>query len=526
MKNKLLFSILTIIFIGSCTYRYYVNHNFRQFYTDMNEAIHMDTTQVDFFKIHLKNGDVSVMDQWQLNEAQDSLFGNGKLYDFNRSELHEGQLIFPVENIAIIETNQLKEIKSKDKERLSNLAILTGVNALVDILCLSNPKACFGSCPTFYLDGQQHFHSANAEGFSNSIAPSLEEKDIDALVFSTSATEFNLTMKNEAMETHVVNEVAVLAVPKKINEMVFQDEKGHFYNCGKLIPCKNAIVQNVSIKSKINKIDDLEYYSKTDAVNLAAKEKIFLEFDEVPQTDIGLVVNFRQTLVTTFLLYSALSYMGDEVGDYFAKLENNQLISDRIKNPYERLGDIDLFFWDDKKNEWILFDQIYETGPIATNLIISPIKDFQPTNKKLKIKIELAKGLWRLDYIGLTDIDKKSTPHIARPNKLEVVTGEAYTLDPVLSDDEKYINTMPGDEFKFTFNLPALEDDYNYELFVSSKGYYLEWIRSDWLKRKDKSKLKNMLLGNDATWRELAEEFKSMEHEMEEVFWNSKYAIQ
>jgi len=66
-------------------------------------------------------------------------------------------------------------------------------------------------------------HGANAEGFSNAISPSLEYSDIDALQHSTTKERFQLTMKNEAFETHMINELALHAIPKHRKEKVFHD---------------------------------------------------------------------------------------------------------------------------------------------------------------------------------------------------------------------------------------------------------------------------------------------------------------
>jgi hypothetical protein len=55
--------------------------------------------------------------------------------------------------------------------------------AVVSIYCILNPKACFGSCPTFYgWDGEDT--TLMAEGFSSSILRSFEKQDIDMLYWT------------------------------------------------------------------------------------------------------------------------------------------------------------------------------------------------------------------------------------------------------------------------------------------------------------------------------------------------------
>lgn len=522
IPSVILFLLLSIFF--SCNYKYYVNHNFRKDYTDLNQVLHQDSSAIPFFKIHLKDGNVSVLENWGVNESEDKVFGQGKLFDFNRNQIKEGNLSFNIDDISIIETNELEIIKSKDKKRLAALSILTGLNVVGDAVCLANPKACFGSCPTFYIDGETYLHSASAEGFSSAISPSLEKNDIDALRYSTSNQSFYVTMKNEAYETHMINELAVHAIPKNKNETVYNDMEGNYYACGILYDCKYVVTENKEITDAVNQMDDNEYFSMTDSFDLTTRENIIVEYDRLPDADLGLVINFRQTMLTTFILYSGLSYMGDEVGSHFTKIETNKRIKKRLKNPFKRLGGIKLSVWDEQYKRWKIFDELFETGPIAKNLMIAPIPKIKPKSGKLKIKIELTKGFWRLDYLGITPIHSKVNPLIVHPTNVEMIDGKNNSIDDVKFDDENYFISFPGNEFNFNFKFPQIKKGKEYELFLATKGYYLEWMRQSWMEEKDPIKLKKMFTHDPQTWRDLAIEFKTMEYEMETVFWNSKYS--
>ena len=79
---------------------------------------------------------------------------------------------------------------------------------------------------------------------------------------------------------------------------------------------------------------------------------------------------------------------------------------------------------------------------------------------------------------------------------------------------------MPGNEFKFTFELPEKNSDF--ELFLYSKGYYLEWMRDNWLADKNLLKMNQLLKNPKKYYQKEAKKYKVYENTMEDVFWNSR----
>ena len=56
------------------------------------------------------------------------------------------------------------------------------------------------------------------------------------------------------------------------------------------------------------------------------------------------------------------------------------------------------------------------------------------------------------------------------------------------------------------------------------RGYYLEWIRKEWLAEESKARAALMLYAPSLALRVLAPDFKRHESEMDRVFWGSRYA--
>ena len=163
---------------------------------------------------------------------------------------------------------------------------------------------------------------------------------------------------------------------------------------------------------------------------------------------------------------------------------------------------------------------LYETGPIARNLQFVPLPGTHRSGP-LRVRLRLAKGLWRLDYAALAAVRGRVQPLVLAPG---LVTRDGRSDEEsrrqLATDDRSYLTALPGEACRLHFRLPDPARDY--ELFVRSKGYYLEWIRQDWLREKNLPKLRGMLTNNPATWAELAREFKTAEPRMEAIFWNSK----
>ena len=402
------------------------------------------------------------------------------------------------------------------------MALLTGLDVILGIICITNPKACFGSCPTFYLNPDLNFHFSDAEVFSEAIRPSLEYSDIDALNNEpTFGNLFSLTMKNEALETHCVREVILLACPRPEGCRIYHSVKDEFFLCENYYPVTSAASDKGDISELLQNRDRNEWYSLADEKNMSSKEEILLTFQDVGETDDpGLILDFRQSLMTTYLIYSAFGYMGDEVGDIFARMERNSDTKEKVKDGIEKeLGKIDIFLWDEKKESWTFQDGFYEIGPIAINRQIIPLENVNK-NADLKLKLVLNKGYWRIDHAALTNIKEKVNPlHIPPSGILNSGLPDQKAYEEII-DPKKLLISMPGDEFTFNFILPDPKTDY--ELFLYAKGYYLEWMRDNWLKNKDLVKLWQMIELPRIYLKEEAMNYKEYEKTMEKEFWDSK----
>ena len=162
-----------------------------------------------------------------------------------------------------------------------------------------------------------------------------------------------------------------------------------------------------------------------------------------------------------------------------------------------------------------------ETGPLAIDAHLVPLPNAS-AGDTLNIQLRMAKGHWRLDYVALASLDDCNEVIELRPAQVmsyDQVNDEARAR---LLDSSRTLITFPGDEFVIDYELPS--DGRSYELFVKSRGYYLEWMRDEWMREENFARAAEMFMAPDKALRRMAPEFKEVEDEMEEVFWNSKYA--
>ncbi len=469
----------------------------------------------------MKNGDLYVLhNSWEIDTVRNSVVGEGEMYNYNRRLLHSKKFAIPIDSVAIFETN--KKLIGTEKNRIAALTVLAALDVTFGIICVTVPKACFGSCPTFYTDPNDNFHDANAEGFSNAVVPAFEYTDIDDIkAVRKSNSKFSLWMKNEALETHCVKDLKLKAIPTQKNETALQGVNDNFYICGKNISPTKAMVDGEDITDFIKMDDRIEWRGESDSTDLSAKQEVILDFDlNADIENVGLSATFRQSLLVTHLFYSAMGYAGNQISDLFAELETNPKAIERINNGVKKeLGNIEVFYLKRETGKWINSGFFYEEGPIARNKLVLALGKLPkgPT----KIKLVVSKGFWRIDQCELIELKSVVEPVTVSPSVVHKNNTKSNTSLNELLNPKEYLISMPGDEYELDFELPQHEAE-NYTLFLASTGYYLEWMRQDWLKDQDWSQFFDIFYRPKHFLKQQAPLYKKNEAQIELDFWNSK----
>lgn len=515
-----------ILTIASCDYK--PRHDGRNLYFSENELIHSSAFKDScFIKAHDFDGNVYIFkNHWQIDTLQHIISGQANLFNAQRELVESGMLSVSTDNIVIFETNRI--LVDETSGLIAPKVVLSAFNVILAGICISSPKVCFGSCPTFYTYNQDHVFETVAESFSNAILPSLQYNDIDDIKTTVNGgSDFALTMKNEALETHYVQAADILVIPKvKEFEQIMHGNDDKFYYTNLLAECSDIYSQYDIKKEDIIKRDHHEWTSLANPEHLSTKGEIILTFDDVnplQAENLGISMTFRQTLMTTYLLYHGLSYMGDEYSDMLTVIETSKRKKEKAtQSILHHLGKIDLYWNTSQSAEgWKYAGSFYETGPIAKNSQVCPIQNIVLKNKgPVYIKIVFNEGLWKFDEISLVSV--KEVKNAAKiPPAIVFKTSDLSVSSNDMSKKITFpLTSWPGDEYKIHYNIP--QEHEKYQVFLSAEGYYLEWMRSEWLQDKNLKKLTQLLLDPESWLKAETENYKRYESQMEEEFENSK----
>lgn len=508
MKNALLYLSLFLLLAGCSTWN--AKTLTKKTHTNLESAVVTRQANLEYrvtLQGYYANGaSVAFEDGWTV-QGDSNIIGlmceydakGNRIQDFSKTDFH-------IEGIELWRTS--RNLGPHERALFGGTWFLVAADVGLGIICLNDPKTCFGSCPTFYQGESDHLFKSDAEGFTNAILPSLEHEDIDALPHIMQPGEEHIVMKNEALETHNINEVKLLSVPQISGTEVFHTPSDQFY---RVQPGPELTVgQHGQSITEVQTRDGNEWFELANENDLAAKSELQLSFDANPTKNYGLQVVYRQTLMSTFLFYGTLENMGSDYGRRMAIMNHSERQKDWLLKGgiMQFLGPIQVL---NSSNEPI--GTFEETGPIAHNSQLLPLGKSDG-----QVRLKLTQGLWRIDHIRVVEIIEEVQP---RTHAVQVVTKNDLTQPEearLLTDSTKHLQSLPGEERTLKFE-PLNEPSH---VFLASKGYYLEWSRTGWDYKGNPRALRKMLFQPRQYLCDEAAAFKIYESEMEPKFWASK----
>jgi len=464
-------------------------------------------------RFHLRNGELLVASSWRPG-ASGQVQGTGTRYSLEREVLSDGPFTLARDEIALVEVQRSQAVPS-----FLALGVVSTASAGMTVYCIAQPKACFGSCPTFYVTGPDGALTLQAEGFSTSVARRLEANDVDLLPEATPRNGYlELEVRNEAPETHYLRRVALDVVEGPAGTQVHRLADGGYVALGPPVAPRDA--------PDLAAVDGIEQTLGSDGVDLAARASITLAHPPVLARRAAVLLTARNSLMNTWVFYHLLARLGPEMGRFFAALERGDATAlGALRGFDEALGGIDVWVRQDGE-AWCRIGTFGYLGPIApvTQAIAF---DIAHPDAGVEVRLDFARAHWRFDRVALAPVHVEG---LGATTLDPEVVGSSSTHDRdvvtrALRGEGERAVTLPGDRIRLRFRVPEASPAVSRSYFVRSRGYYYEWAREAWQGQADPRDAMRLLADPRAALRELAPLFAQDEPALEAVFRASRLPV-
>ncbi len=471
-------------------------------------------------KAHLLNGSLVVYPKG-FSVRNNILVGQGRKYDLLR-QTNRPVLKVSLDSVASLEY-YLKEFQGDYFLSTLPTAIVGGGVIF---------KAIFGSCPTIYsFDGENY--SLEAEAFSYSITKRYEADDLDRLDSGKLIDgEYSLRVANEALETHYINHLSLITVDHPQGLEAFPKDRHDvvlFGKQSKIINARNKL--GADVLRFISSRDD-QFYQTDSLVTHTLTSQIVQDWIDVnvkiPPNATKMTVAFRlrNTLLNTVLLYDVmLASQGIKAIDWLGSETSNLFYAWRFSKWYEKHFGLRIQLYDG--NKYIDMVRIADTGPIAWHqqAVELPV----PTGDVARLRINFLPDNWLIDWIAVS-FDENKNYQLASNDCIEITDfrGEPNDnyIEQIREKDDHYQVTYPGESYILKFRPEPVQEGMIRSYFLESRGFYIEWLRQEWLKKNitRANDLKFEL--NDETIMKTAQLWLKKKHRFEEDFYQLKIPTQ
>ena len=347
--------------------------------------------------------------------------------------------------------------------------------------------AIFGSCPTIYVDtdsGQQ----LQAEAFSYSIAPLLEARDLDRLEIAPDRDgRLRLELRNEALETHYINHLELLAVNHEEGSFVVPDERGRPMAVdGLRAPTRASALGGRSVLQAVRARDGEVFASSEDRIAAASsddwKDYLELSFPADPGMDsLTAVFDLRNSLLNSVLFYDLmLGSAGAEALDWIGRgMERIDTAVELGRWFHDTMG-LSVAVFDG--SGWQHVGRIGDTGPIAWKEVGIRVPVLEEDS--LRLRLSFLADEWRIDRVAVGQpraIEARVRLPIESLTDLDGRSLSQHMPSMELPDDD-YMITHPGTAVRLEFVAPSAPEGQTTTYLLSTQGYYTEWVRPEWIR--------------------------------------------
>lgn len=412
--------------------------------------------------------------------TDDSVFGSGTLYSSGLTDT-TGIDAFALDSVVGIEAFQ------GQTDVVASVVATVGLSALATAGAVALFKAIFGSCPTLYAT-TENGGELQAEAFSYSIAPLLEGRDLDATAVAPDTDGVvRLELRNEALETHYINHLDLLAVDHEAGVRVVPSDREVPLGVREEVAPLDAVDgRGRPVAEFLREADGRAISTPVERIRSATAadpyDHVELTFPRPEAGDAVLVLRLRNSLLTTVLFYDMMlgkagAHALDWIGRDMARIGTVVELGAWFQ---ESMG---LRVQVQEEGEWVTVGRIPDTGPIAwedVGVVLPP-----GDSETVRVRLRFLADAWRIDRASLGAASRlRGEARVAVARVFEGGSPRGpEVLESVARPDDDYLTTYPGTSVLLEFDPPPVTPGYQRTYLLASQGYYTEWIRPEWIRR-------------------------------------------
>lgn len=476
-------------------------------------------------KAHLADGSTVVFRKGAA-VTRSSIVGAGEWYPLLSDVMRPRDLV-PLDSVVGLETFEGKLLTAQ------SIAVSVAATAMGYLTVLAAAVAIFGSCPTVYADTGAGL-ALQAEGFSYAIAPLFEQRDVDPLRLRAGPDGVvRLELRNEALETHFINHVELLAVRHAAGTRAIPDQHGRPVTASALRPLARATDRaGRDVRDALASADG-RLFSTAPATVDAAREGdlddwIDLEADGLPPGDsVAVVLRLRNSLLNTVLLYEGI-LGGRDAPDWLTSGLQHIATAVDVSRWYVRTMGMRVSV--DGAVPGAASARLGDVGPIAFRDVAVVLPRPARDAERVRVRLRFVADNWRIDraeVAGVVARPRVEPLAVARVVVPVPAAGTGPALDTAavsaLADaDERYLETRPGQRMTLEFAPSATSSGDSTTYLIAWQGWYREWIRGAWL--AEPARTTPFVPGDSAVLAALGR-WRARQPELERAFYASKIPV-
>ncbi len=443
-------------------------------------------------KVHLHDGSM-VLFATGARVSRTRIFGAGEHFPL-LSGASTARTSVPMDSVLGVEAFH-------EKTLVAPTLVVTAAATAVGVFAAAGlAVAIFGSCPTIYADEGRGL-TLQAEGFSYAISPLMEHRDLDPLRARADADgRIRLELRNEALETHFINHVEVVAVRHAAGASVVPDQGGRpveLRGFGRVAGARDRAGRD--LRDLLADRDGALFASAPATVSAAHEgdldDWIDLDLADLPPGDsVAVVLRMRNSLLNTVLLYEGM-LGGPDAAEWLAKdLEHIGRTVD-LSRWYVRTMGMRVSVDGVPPRTDLAYEghaRLGDVGPIAFRDVAVVLPRPARDAANARVRLRFVADNWRIDEVRVAGVVTRPATVPLAVDSVIVPTpavGEGPVMDAaavaaVAAADDRYLETRPGQRLTLVFDRarsvePAAGRETTY--LIAWQGWYREWLRTTWI---------------------------------------------